>query len=221
MNISKYFFSFCLIIVTFNTAYPRETLFCSSQLLAHPTTNGNTWTLTSRLGKILQIAEEEFGERDKSWTLLGVEFTDAEQPSTWYPFGFESKNIIIQLTRNTSRNELKALYQLAHEVFHTLSPNAGVKSNMLEEGLATYFSIKALQTMGFKITDKYIAALKYKKAYQLVARLYQKHPETSLLIQSLRKQELKLSELKADDIQALFSNVDKGLASQLADKFGS
>ena len=220
MTIFKYLMlSFGLSFLIMSTAQAKESLFCSNQLLSHPIPKGNTWTLTSRLGKILSIAEKEFGERDKSWTILGIEFTDAEQPSIWYPFGYKAKNIIIQLTRNTSRNELKALYQLAHEVFHTLSPNAEVKTNMLEEGLATYFSIKALQEMGFKISPQYIAAKKYKKAYQLVAQLYKKHPETSQLIQSLRRQELKLSELSADDIKIFFSNIDQGLARQLANKF--
>lgn len=211
-----------MIFLTLSSpALAKENLLCSTQILAKPIPNGYTWTLASRLGKILRMAEKEYGERDKRWTLLGVEFSTDDRPSIWYPGGYEAKNIIIQLTRSTSHSEREALFQLTHEVFHVLSPNAEIKSTMLEEGLATYFSIKALQSMGFTINKKYIANKKYQKAYRLVSQLYENHPETSELIKSLRKQGLKISELTADDIQAIFSNIDSGLASQLAHKFGS
>ena len=36
--------------------------------------SGYTWTLASRLGEMLHKAEELFGERDCSYTILGMEF---------------------------------------------------------------------------------------------------------------------------------------------------
>ena len=35
---------------------------------------GFLWTLTTRLGKLLFDAEQQFGPRDPSWTILGIEF---------------------------------------------------------------------------------------------------------------------------------------------------
>lgn len=47
-----------------------------SCLVAQPREDGTgcTWTLSSRLGQMLREAEEQFGERDKSYTILGIEF---------------------------------------------------------------------------------------------------------------------------------------------------
>ena len=39
-----------------------------------PNDNGYTWTLASLLGDMLHIAEELFGPRDLSYTILGIEF---------------------------------------------------------------------------------------------------------------------------------------------------
>jgi hypothetical protein len=46
--------------------------------------NGFTWTLASRLGEMLHIAEEMFGPRDMQFTILGVDFKEGI-PQTWYP----------------------------------------------------------------------------------------------------------------------------------------
>ena len=40
-----------------------------------PDGSGYTWTLASRLGEMLHMAEELFGPRDCSYTILGIEFT--------------------------------------------------------------------------------------------------------------------------------------------------
>ena len=41
-----------------------------------PAGNGYTWTLASRLGEMLKLAEERYGPRDAGYTILGVEFAD-------------------------------------------------------------------------------------------------------------------------------------------------
>src|SRR4051812_12688158 len=52
--------------------------------MARPIENGYTWTLASRLGDMLHLAETMFGPRDPSYTVLGVEFV-ADNPRVWYP----------------------------------------------------------------------------------------------------------------------------------------
>lgn len=60
-----------------------------------PTNDGYTWTLASRLGHMLQRAEELYGLRDTSYTILGIEFTDGN-PQSWWPGN--RRNIVIQLS---------------------------------------------------------------------------------------------------------------------------
>ena len=100
---------------------------------------GSRWsyTVTTRLGQMLSQAESEFGERDGSFTLLGVEF-GGEIPCIWFP-GCK-KNISVRLNISALGSEAQACFQLAHEVIHLLSPVTG-GTNVLEEGLATYFSV--------------------------------------------------------------------------------
>ncbi len=97
---------------------------------------GFTWTLASRLGSILGLAEDRFGPRDTSYTLLGIEF-GGEIPQTWYPGS--CRHIIIQLTPACATDTVRACYQLSHECIHLLSPSGGQGGNNLEEGLATHF----------------------------------------------------------------------------------
>lgn len=106
-----------------------------------PSNNGYTWTLTSRIGSMLQEAEELFGERDKAWTILGVEIcVGGEAPQNWYPGERWRKNIIFQLVSPAEKDIVNAHYQLAHEVVHALSPEIDSVANVLEEGLATWFA---------------------------------------------------------------------------------
>ena len=100
-------------------------------------TSGYTWTLASRLGQMLGIAQAQFGERDLSYTILGIEFAQ-DGPQIWYPGN--SKHIVIQLGLKSLDEPVRASYQLAHECIHLLSPTGGRNATVLEEGLATYFS---------------------------------------------------------------------------------
>jgi hypothetical protein len=106
-------------------------------LTAREIPHGYTWTLASRLGDMLTHAEEMFGERDKEYTILGIEYCDSG-PRIWYPKS--KKNIVIQLTPDALHSEDLAYYQLAHECIHLLSPSGAANANVLEEGIAVYFS---------------------------------------------------------------------------------
>ena len=112
----------------------------NSQLLVTqrlPDGSGYTWTLASRLGEMLQMAEALFGQRDSSYTILGVEFT-VGIPQIWYPGN--CKHIIIQLDQSAATDMLQACYQMAHEIVHLLSPTGGNNANNFEEGVACYFA---------------------------------------------------------------------------------
>ncbi|MBB1287666.1 hypothetical protein H5085_02460 [Pseudoalteromonas sp. SR43-6] len=101
------------------------------------TNDGYTWTLASRLGAMLREIENLYGERDKSWTFVGVEF-EKNGPQNWFPGN--CGNIAIQLNTNALDNEILAHYQLAHEVVHLLAPDGKRGAPIIEEGLATLYS---------------------------------------------------------------------------------
>ena len=197
------------------------TVFCSNQILAHKTQSGYTWTLSTRMGELLLKAEQKFGSRDKTWTLLGTEFRAKGSPQVWYPYsGKNARFITIQLTREAAINKKKALFQLAHEVIHTLSPaGPGQKSSVLEEGIATYFSIHALTDIGIRITPSYINSNAYKKAYVLVARLYEKHPDTEQRIKKLRLQGYTFSNIPYAVLMQYFPHIDSTHARLLTERF--
>ncbi|PLA73789.1 hypothetical protein CYQ88_09210 [Hydrogenovibrio sp. SC-1] len=86
---------------------------------------------------MLQEVESLYGERDKSWTFVGVEF-ERNGPQNWFPGN--CGNIAIQLNTNALDNEVLAHYQLAHEVVHLLAPDCKRGAPNIEEGLATVYS---------------------------------------------------------------------------------
>ena len=218
MQTYKPLLTLCILLLNiFNQCNAKQELFCSDQILAHPIKNGYTSTVTSRLGELLGMAEKEYGERNKDWTILGVEFNKEDGPQNWHPFGSEKKYIIIQLGTGTANNEKKLLYQLAHEVFHVLSPIGSRGSTNFEEGLATYFSIKA--TRRLDITPDYISSARYRKAYRLVAQVYKIYPDTGKIIAAFRKSGKNISQLNEKAIAAIFPKIKKTLAVELAKKF--
>jgi hypothetical protein len=99
---------------------------------------GNSWTLVTRLGQMLSRAENLYGPRDRSWTILGVEFGPGPYPAIWFPG--DCKHIAIRLAPNALDSEVLACYQLAHECVHLLAPTGNANAPVLEEGLATAFA---------------------------------------------------------------------------------
>ena len=198
----------------------KDKLFCSSQILAKRTDIGFTWTVVSRLSDIINNAEQRYGKRDQSWTLLGVEFSNLNQPEIWYPFISKNrKHLIIQLTKSASKNEKEALFQLSHEVIHLLSPAGKEGSSVFEEGLATYFSIANMKTLNYDIDENYIAEKKYKQAYKLVDNLYKNFPNTEDRIKTLRGQVKRIRDITPEQFSYAFTGLNKKYAALLAKKY--
>ena len=179
-----------------------------------------SWTVASRMGHILRFVESRYGPRDRNWTLLGVEFTVRKTPQVWYPtFDGIGEAIIIQLTRSAATNERQALFQLAHEVVHLLSPaGPGARASVLEEGLATYTSLEYLAAIDMPTGPDYIDAARYQAAYRSVARLARRSDFASG-IKALRSRHGRLSGLKAIDLQRAWPGLDGREARALAGGF--
>lgn len=179
--------------------------------------SGYSWTLASRLGEMLALTERKYGPRDYSYTILGIEFKHAGQPSFWYPGN--RKHIVIQLTVEALSNNNKALYQLAHESIHLLSPVTSGNANYLEEGLATHFSEEYMATV---INQPHWnsgtgpIAEKYNTARDLVRQLLAIDPN---IILKIRKKQPTISLITAENILEENNNIPNDLIQQLIERF--
>lgn len=112
------------------------------------TNDGYCWALTSLLGSFLRELEEKYGPREKDWTPLGIEF-HGEIPMIWYPGN--CKSVSIMLTESASLNPQQAIYQLAHEAVHLLSPSGGRETLVVEEGMANSYAREIAFRYGFQV----------------------------------------------------------------------
>ena len=109
-------------------------------------------TLFNHVSAFLSRLENQFGQRDQSFTLLGVEVVWTHvQPQLFFPNSGipvddpeqRSRHVIIQLPPSVLGNPSLARWHLAHECFHLLDPWCeaidGRSASKMEEGLATWF----------------------------------------------------------------------------------
>ena len=177
--------------------------------------SGYTWTLASRLGQMLQLAEERFGPRDKSYTPLGVEFA-GDRPQVWYPS--DCKNIIIQLSLNCLNDPVEARRQLAHECVHLLAPTGVSGAIVLEEGMAEWFSelyTAVYLPEEYKNTPRLVFP-NYAEALKLTQGLLSFGPD---LIRQIRLTEPVINNITADLIRAHCPAVPEDLAIALTQPF--
>lgn len=173
-----------------------------------------SWTLPSLLGKLMQRAEDRYGTRDMSFTILDVEFGPSPVPHIWYPG--DCKHIIVRLAPNALDDEHIALHQLAHECLHLLAPVVGMSALVLEEGLATVFS------EDFMFERFGLSGMTTDKRYAYAARLVRQLLETvPLAIKVLRSHEPCLSRIIAEHFKKHLPQVKPELAEKLTAHFYS
>lgn len=145
-----------------------------------PTRDGFEFTLTTLLSTMLNDAEQMFGPRDMSYTPVGIEFY-GDRPQVWYPG--TNKHISIILTDSAREDPAQAIFQLAHEVTHLLSPTGGANAPVVEEGLSALFQQRANEVYGLNLI---LVSQPYIKATELTNRLLSGQPN---IIKALRKDE--------------------------------
>ena len=169
-----------------------------------------SWTLASILGDSLIKAEQRFGNRDKDYTILGIEFLNHHCPYIWYINN--GKHIIIRLTLSCIDDFNQGVFQLTHEVIHCLSPDVNVRATILEEGLATLFATEySINHGALKATDQ-----KYLDACGLVNQLLKIDAD---IIKKLRQSQSKISLINEADILKINNNIPKKLAFELTQVF--
>ncbi len=172
-----------------------------------------TFTLASRLGQMLEMAEQRFGPRDKSYTILGFEFREG-LPQIWFPGN--GMNVIVQLDSSSMNDPNLPLFQLAHECIHLLTPVLSANVSVLEEGLATYFS-KEYMTVHFGgvwLTGDQ----KYDRAEVLARKLLLFNADA---IKTLRELVPVISRASAQDVLKICPSLSPQLAEQLVVTFQS
>ena len=174
----------------------------SNPLLARvlPEGNGYTWTLASLLGNMLHIAEELFGQRDHSYTILGIEIGPSI-PQIWYPGN--RKDIIIQLDSSASTDMYQACYQMAHETVHLLAPTGVNDASNFEEGVACYFADLYMREV---LKNPYLppALSSYRRAFKLVKPFLD---ADRYCIRRLRDQQPSFSKITGEQIKTAFPNL--------------
>ena len=185
-------------------------------IVAEPSEDGigYSWTLAAALGEMLLFAEEKFGPRDLSYTLLGIDFSP-DGPQTWTPGNV--RHIITLLDMNGLTDRKDAYWQLAHECIHLLSPTGKADANVLEEGLAVFFAqwyMRSVFGEGWWLNDITIpgCADALAKTQQLLAL----DPE---IIRKLRKLQPVIAQITAAQIREQCSAASEELASALTRRF--
>ncbi len=173
---------------------------------------GFTFTLASRLGQLLALAEERYGPRDQSYTVLGVEFT-AGGPQIWFPG--DRRHVVIQLSLECLTQEWRAMWQLAHECVHLLSPVSNGPGTIVEEGLATLFAQEYMaRTLGVPAPSTGMAS--YDDACARVGALLALAPDA---IRRLRTIEPTICHISAALIRQVAPQVSELEARVLASPF--
>ncbi|MDE0014214.1 MAG: hypothetical protein OXU36_23925 [Candidatus Poribacteria bacterium] len=174
--------------------------------------DGYTWTLASRLSDMLYMAEELFGPRDYSYTILGIEFVD-DGPRIWYPGN--RKHIIIQLDPSAAIDMSQACYQLAQEVVHLLAPTGSNDANNFEEGVSCYFAAYYMNER-FSEPNWHPDAPNYERVLNRVAPLL----DTDIsCVRRLRNEQPSFSKMSQELISTIFPNLTPDNVNFLIKKF--
>lgn len=173
--------------------------------------NSSDHTLTTLALTYLIEAEKLYGKKTQQYEYGGIELTNDDNPRIWFPF---PKFVVIKVTKDCLHDIRTAIFQISHEVIHILSPTGQPVTNVLEEGLATYFSKKVTDRdtgdNNFAMTS--ISSTPYFRPYQLVNQLLEQNPNA---ITELRKIQPTLGNLTENDFKAANINFDKNLIAEL------
>ncbi|MFH1160095.1 MAG: hypothetical protein V1733_04010 [bacterium] len=169
------------------------------------------WTITAKIGDMLEKAESKYGKRDPAFTFLGVELSNVGNPYIWL-YGADKKKFIIRINERCLNDMNFAIFHVSQEIIHFLSPCEN--ANVLEEGLATHFGneyYKNCGLTGWNIIDK-----NYLDALKLVEQLFAIDPEIML---KLRKTHLSISSITKEIIISTNSIIPECLAYELTKQF--
>ncbi len=181
-------------------------------------------TLTEWASQFLADIEHLFGPRDRSFTLVGIDIdrTPGNSPRVWFPDSGiapgdvekRSKHIIIRLGPNALNDPVCARWRLAHECVHLIDPWCpkieGRTTNVLEEGLATWFQ-------NDRVPDAACHEGPYATAEKLVEPLM---PEMAEAVNRNRREyKIRIGEMTPDGLFANCPGMDRDIYQKLCETF--
>ena len=130
--------------------------------------------------KLIPELEGRYHRRDSRFDLSGIDFHHGN-PCTGYPRDGDGGFLIwLSLDCRQEPPSYKTVFQLAHECLHALRPVQFGRSTVLEEGLATEFSMEAVNNRVVPGDRAYATACDY------VGRLRKLLPDLNSLISDYR-----------------------------------
>ena len=181
-------------------------------------------TLPEYAGRFLADIEHQFGPRDRSFTLLGIDIdrTPNSSPRLWHPSrgirpddgDRRSRHVVIRLGSNALTDSVRAKWQLAHECLHLLDPwnetVDGRSTNWLEEGLAARYQ-------NSRVSEAEHHEGMYAIAEDIVRPLMYELPQAVKRIRMERR--LPVGESVADGLQSYCPTIGGETARSLCEPF--
>jgi hypothetical protein len=179
-----------------------------------PDDGGYTWTLATILSRLIEMAEERYGRRDPSWTPVGIEFSD-DGPQTWYPGN--RRHVAIQLSRSALEQPDRAIWQLAQEVPHLLSPTGRHNTaTLFEEGICGVFARSIADLWHLTAWRGKPQGTRHGEAADLVQPLLEAHPD---LVRRLRETQPCISAIDPKLIASICPTLSRREARRLCQPF--
>ncbi|MES1181776.1 MAG: hypothetical protein ABUL44_03185 [Flavobacterium sp.] len=159
----------------------------------------------------LAKAEEMFGKQITGVTITGIIYHDKHRPLLAHT-GKNTFTIVLPDYYKTHFND--GVFELAHEVVHCLSPTDNLPPTVLEEGLASFFSVEYMRDHGYtySYTDP-----KYLQAYNLTKELLFYNAD---IIKKIRgSSQSIISKILKDDLLNVNNSIPEELAIKLTQQF--
>lgn len=151
--------------------------------------------------EIINDLVSKVGFFNDNYIFAGVEYSNESFP--YVTLISETEHVHIMLTKEASTEDFMYLFQLSHECVHLISPANKIKSNYLEEGLATYNSLKWMKNKFNFDASSWVTA-EYKRAINGVLELEKdNNKDIFYIIGEIRKQQpylYKITEKNFSDI---------------------
>lgn len=170
--------------------------------------------------EVRKLAESLFGAARDDWALGTVYFADGKPCIVYLP---AERVIDIQLSRRAEDDQLQMVYQLAHEVCHTLHPPMDGESLtraptiVLNEGISTWFSCFVCGRFGWgEAVREGTLTTPYAKPMQLVEQLLEIDPQAVIKLRAFKPW---LDRVIASDFGKAGVNVPADLADALCQPF--
>lgn len=170
--------------------------------------------------KLRKIAEEMFGPARGDWEFGEVRIGEFGPCTLYYP---SERMIDIQLSPRAENDTIQTLYQLAHEVCHTLHPSRDAltldadDTSVLNEGIATWFSCFVCDYFGYGDAVRISTAkTRYGRPMDLVSELMRIDNKS---VKKLRAFQPHIDRLEAGDFVKAGVEIPLDLAQDLVRPF--